>query len=225
MSQLTWPQKHDLLSKLLKRKKHYPSSVCCLWVDANSWLELFAEHHATWGVVAKKEQLAAAKEQFSQAKLYGQTLQWFRLPAKMQLIYQLNTSIHSLVGEQKREKFFQKVHDHLEPYGIYVFDLYLWSHFEHHTKQWWWVTLWDDLVSIDSRKEKKWLYTRNAVTFTEQESGLYTREQISDTYQTFTVPAINKLLKGFDSVEVVDTKGRKATAKSNHVVVVVQKGR
>lgn len=225
MSQLTWVQKHDLLSKILKRKKHYPSSVCCLGVDAQSWLELFAEHHATWGVVAKKEQLADAKSQLPQAKLYGQSLQGFRLPAKMQLIYQLDTSIHSLVGELKWEKFFQKIHDHLEPYGVFVFDLYLGSHFEHHAKEWWWVNLWDSLVSIDSRKEKKWTYTRNAVTFTEQESGLYIREQISDTYQTFTVPAIKKLLKWFDTVEVIDTKGRKATAKSKHVVVVVQKGR
>jgi hypothetical protein len=74
--------------------------------------------------VFDKEQLDHCKEKFPTARLYAHSLSSFRFPSKMQLIYALQGQFQELSTFKQREKVLQKCLDHLEPYGLVVFDLH-----------------------------------------------------------------------------------------------------
>lgn len=116
--------------------------------------------------------------------------------------------------------------EYLEPYGIFIFDVYMGSYFadmQKHTKH---TSLSDTQVSISSWKEKKGIYEGKETSFLQvEESDMYQRTDRVQSYQTFALSEIKKMLNGFGEVRILDRKGKKQNKKSAHIVIVAQKGR
>lgn len=224
MSSLHSPEKkHQLLTKILKRFKVFPSSVGCLWVDEHAWLNTFSENQSTWWTVSDKEELTAMKEQYPAARLYGHSLLSFRFPASLQLMYALDSQFQSVGWTKSREKLLKKCHDHLEPYGLLIFDLHMPKAFDE-KKDGQQLTIGKEGVTISNQSIKKWLLTQQTITFSLNEEWTYDRTDLSVKQQLLSIADLKKLLKWYETVEFLDHNGRKANTKTKHVVVVAQKG-
>lgn len=224
MSSLTLPEKkHQLLTKVLKRFKVFPSSVGCLWVKENSWLNTFSENQSIRWTVSDKEDLITMKEQYPVAKLYAHSLLSFRFPTTLQLIYALDTQFQSVGWTKSREKLVQKCYDHLEPYGMLIFDLHMPKSFDEKqdSQQ---LNISKDQVILTNQSIKKWLLNQQTVTFKINEEGTYDREDQTIKQQLLWITDLKKMLKWFETIEFLDHNWRKANTKTKHVVVVVQKG-
>lgn len=224
MSSLQSPdKKHQLLTKILKRFKVFPSSVGCLWVNENAWLNTFSENQSTRWTVSDKEQLTVMKDQYPAAKLYAHSLLSFRFPTTLQLIYALDAQFQSVGWTKSREKLLNKCYDHLEPYGLLIFDLQMPKAFDdkQESQQ---LAVSNDVVTISNQSIKKWLLTNQIITFTINDEGTYDRQDQTVKQLILSLPDLKKLLKWFETIEFLDHNGRKANAKTKHVVVVVQKG-
>ena len=216
-------KKFQLLTKILKRYKVFPSSIACLWVNEHAWLSLFSESQSTRGVVEDKEALQQMKEQYPNTKLYAHSLTSFRFPSTMQMMYALQGQYEWLSTKKQREKVLQKCLDHLDPYGLLILDLYTSKAFDE-KHLWEQVMVTDDAVVITKQSYAKWVVTKHEISFVKA-WDLYRREEHKTSQMLLSLVDIKKLFKWFESVEFVDKNGRKANAKSKHVVVVAQKGR
>ncbi len=221
----TWVSKHQLISKILKSAKVFPSTILSLESNDHDGMEHFVEQHNVICVSSDKEWMSARKLALPTIKYYPQSLLSFRIPQKVQLVTLFDQRINTLVGEKKREKCFEKVLSSLEPYGYFIFDIYTPQAFDHLGKKDSQIEISDQKCSFSTWKEKKWVYECIATKFEkEPETDLYTRHDIKQWYQAFSLPHMKKLLSWFDSLQILDHKARKQSKKSDHLVVVAQKG-
>lgn len=216
-------KKVQFLTKILKRKKVFPSSIACLWVSSSSWLDQFGESQSTRWTVTHKQYLHTMKEQYPLAKLYAHSLLSFRFPMVMQLIYALDSQFESIWWLKNREKVLKKSFDHLEPFGILLFDLSMPKAFDIKSA-WKQVKMSENEVIIETTSLKKWLLTKKITSFTRNAQWAYDRHDQTIKQQLLSMSDLKKLLKPFETVEFLDHNGRKATTKTKHVVVVAQKG-
>lgn len=217
-------KKFQFITKVLKRFKVFPSSVGCLWVDEYAGLDEFTEMQSTWWSVDEKDQLAAMKEQYPTAKLYAHSLLSFRFPTSLQFIYALDKQFQTIGWTKNREKVLKKCFDHLEPYGVLLFNIDMPKAFDTllEGQQ---VTLAEDEVLIHEQTQKKWLLVSTRISFVRNEQWTYDRHDETTKQQLLSITELKKLLKWFETIEFLDHNGRKANTKTKHVVVVVQKGR
>lgn len=221
----TWAAKHQLISKILKSQKVFPSTILSLESNDHDGMEHFAEQHSVICTSSDKDWLNARKALLSAMKYYPQSLLSFRIPQKVQLVTLLDQKINTLIWEKKREKCFEKILSTLEPYGFCVFDIYMPPAFDHLRKIDSQIDISANQCSFSTWKEKKWVYECTATHFEkDEETWLYARDDIKQWYQAFPLTQIKKLLSWFDSVQFLDYKARKQTKKANHLVVVAQKG-
>ena len=214
--------KYTLIQKILKKYKKFPAHICELWIQDEVLLQQFWDQHQMYGVTSDKQISQDLKNALPQAKIYNQNISSFRVPVAMGLCMMRWQQMHTV---RNREKMFQKIADHMEPYGLFVFDIYTHHYFEKLV----WPSQNLDIsqthVSISSRKKKKDTYHQVSTSFDQNEDGTYTRHDTSLQYISQSLPALKKLLKPiFESVSIVDMKGRTVSKAGHHVVVVCQKG-
>lgn len=219
-------EKHALLTKVLKSFKFFPAGVLSLESDAADGLELFGEQHQLRATVSDKEQLKQRKKALPEARLYAHSLTGFRIPKQVQLAYLLDHKINTLTTKKRWTKMLSKVHQHLKPYGLFVFDIWMDDYFQQlqqHAQE---ITIWDGEVTISNWKSARSSYQLEQVRFAATgKDDLYSRHDREERYMTVSLTELKKMLSSYEQVIVLDSHGRKTRKKLDQYVIVAQKGR
>jgi len=212
----------SLVQTILKKYKQFPSHICQLGITDTLLLSQLSPHHQTYAICPDKSVSQEFKNNVPDLKIYSQSLSSFRVPTQMWMFMMRNQQIHSI---RNREKFFQKISDHMEPYGLFVFDMYTNKYFDSLVWPSEDIDIATDHVNISSRKKKKDIYQQIYTRFDVDESGMYTRKNETQTYISQPTTAIKKMMKPmFDSITFLDYRWRAVGKYGEHVVVVCQKG-
>lgn len=219
-------KKYNFLTTVLKRYKQFPHGVLSLAYSEQDPLWLFAENSSVVWLVWSKEKITQAKEKIEWWRFYSNSLTGFRVAGAMQLAYLFDQQIHRLTSESQWKKLFERVVKHLDPYGLFVFDFFADSVFDRLCKQWREQKITEEEVLLSSWTKSRNSYAYQSLAFVQTEWNNYTRHERSEKYFTISITQLKKLLSDvFSSVEVLDYRARKLSKKSDHAVIVCQKGR
>jgi len=213
----------DLFS-YLKKYKIYPKNV--LQLDCKSWdvLSCF-EQSKVYGLCPNDDVvLEKLKLEFSGWKFYHQNATSFRLPYKMQLIFMLDEYLNSWSKFSQWELIFNKIYDHLEPYGLFVFDVFLPKYYQSvwciETK----FSIVDGDYSFTKSFEKRWVFYQETKKFINQKDNLFLLDENITKKAAFPLADIKKSLQEkFESISVIWIVPKKLSVSSHKVRVICQK--
>lgn len=215
---------YTLLISILKSYKLYPSNILALGDDELVWLPSWSSDHQMWGIVSSRDLVEQGKSIAPSAKLYAQKLESYRITGMMQLSYGLHAQINTLEST-KWSKFFETVVKHSMPYWLLVIDVKLPWYYEEQSRVWSQTQVTKDTVILSSRTQKKQVYTHEQLQFlpVDGQDELYRKVQNTQQYYTMNLSDIKKLSSQyFESVTVLDLKGRKLSKVADHVLLVCQ---
>lgn len=221
---------------LLKRFRHQPTSILDLCCGTGTAALMFAEGgYEVTGLDGSGEMLKMARQKASYknlpVKFIRQNLPKFDIKTggkikKFDLITCYYDSLNYLLKESELKQCFKSVHAHLNPNGLFIFDMNTFHAF----KQNWAKTYagcYEDIAWIfESKIDKKKKTAELTANFFLKKNNLWENFTEVHSEKAYSNTVIKKLLtqSGLQSVGLYKCfKFKKADVKTNRIVIVARK--
>jgi len=219
-------EKYTLLQKLCKQHKVYPKQVFELKCGDGELLKYFAEKSKVYGIESSEKDYTKAKENIPEGKFYRQNINSFRIPFQGQLIYCTKSAFNKITKYTDREKAFTKIASHLEPYGLFIFQIHTDKYYKSFENQTHYTQKEESHHITEHNKSKNNIYHTKLKTFTHQKDNTYLLSESSSSETTFPLTQIKKSLQQhFENISITDIKWKKTNTHSNDIYIICQKGR
>jgi SAM-dependent methyltransferase len=200
--------KANFLRKIIHEHCKGAETLAELGCGTGTLLAQFEKEFKTYGVDSSHEMLTIAASKLTQSKLIHQDIRNFELPDKVSIIMCVFDTINHLTDLADWEKLFQNVSHHLQPNGVFIFDINTQEMLEKKSKSGSWAKkIDDDFVLMGLSKSDK-IYNWNIDIFQRINGENY--EHITDCIPevSFTVAQIkDRLAKCFTLVSIKNELG------------------
>jgi hypothetical protein len=217
---------NTLLTTVLKRYKLFPTNILVLGDEEILSIGTRWSSHQIRGIVSNRELVDQTKQSHPSAKLYAQKLESYRITWLMQLTYALHGQLNT-IPTVKRWDMFATISKHTSPYGLVVLDIKLPAYYETQSKLSSTPQISTNLITLSSRQHKKWsyIYDQTKLEAIPEQPDLYRKTQTITHYYSMTLTEIKKLAAPyFETVSILDLKGKPLTKSADHIIIVCQKG-
>lgn len=210
---------------LIYRFHHSPQSLLEIACGTGKLLEGFSDHFRCEGLDLSMAMIREARRRLPEAKFYDGDMTQFHIPKKFDVVVCLFNSLNHLLHFSEWKSTFRCVKEHLNPGGLFIFDInteYALSEFDRY----------GDLVESHDEGTTAIEYTlerdkslRMDVKFFSKlagrEKGHYRLYETIIRERSFPLPKVKEaLLKDFASVRFFDRDRARVTTKSEVVYCV-----
>lgn len=195
--------------RLIERYNPACRAVLELGCGTGAVLRHLRRRYRVAGLDLSPSMLRIAKSKLKGIPLYHKNMTSFRLRERFDAIVCIFDSINHLTKWSDWLRVFRKAHDHLNPGGIFIFDVNTPAKLKELGAAPVWVHAFDgNLLLLDVTCDKKGLSRWNIKVFQAMKKGLYRLHEENIYERAFPLTTIKKgLARIFDKVHVVNLGG------------------
>lgn len=119
----SYKKQRSIIKQLIRQYQPKGKKLLEIACGTGNMLYPFRRSHQLSGLDISKDMIRIAKEKLPQADLRVADMSTFNLNKKFDIILCFYDAINHLLSFSQWESMFEHVHKHLEPQGIFIFDL------------------------------------------------------------------------------------------------------
>ena len=197
--------------EIIQKYNSKAKDILELGVGIGAVLDNFPKTYNLHGLDRQEEYINVAKKLIGQGKFYVQSMDKFKINKKFDVIFSVHECINEVKPFKNWESTFKCVKDHLNPNGLFIFDMRTQEHLEYKKKQ---------IVKLE-KTPTGYIYDNFAVEknkliwkttfFTKVKSGLYKLGKDSYFEEIYPIEQVKKSLsKYFKVLKIIKfEKGQK----------------
>ena len=116
-------QARTFIQELIHENAPEAKSVLDLACGTGTLIKHLSPKYEVYGLDASRAMLAVARRKVPEGRFFRQDMASFRLPRKFDIILCIFDSLNHLLTFAAWKKVFGRVHSHLNPRGLFVFDI------------------------------------------------------------------------------------------------------
>ena len=206
-------------------KKYHPQAktVLELACGTGSVLQAFEKEYDVSGLVLSAKMLAVTKRKIPSGHFLQQDMTSFKLDQKFDVILCVFDSINHLLKFSEWKKVFKKAHQHLNPNGVFIFDMNPEAKLQKLINEPpWAMALGKDVMMVDVTNAGRGVSNWNIKVFEHQRKNHYTLYEENIKEKAFPLDQVKKALALYRKVQAMDIIGKRLPTKMNRVVFVCQ---
>lgn len=206
-------------------QKYHPQAktVLELACGTGSVLQAFEKEYDVSGLDLSAKMLAAARRKISTGHFSQQDMTSFKLDQKFDVILCVFDSINHLLKFSEWKKVFKKAYQHLNPNGVFIFDMNPEVKLEKLINEPpWAATLGKDVMMVDVTSAGRGVSNWNIKVFEHQRKNQYTLYEENIKEKAFPLDQVKKALAAYRKVQAMGISGKRILASTNRVVFVCQ---
>lgn len=212
---------------LIRQHKPKAKTLLELACGTGAILKILAQSYDVVGLDLSAQMLAIARKKLPHVPFYRKNMVSFDLGRKFDVIICVFDSINHVLKFSDWQKIFRNVTRHLEPNGLFLFDINTQAKLERLTRAPTWVNKFGRNLELVKVTDGGMRIANWNVSVFEHQSGNKYRLFKEDLRQiSFPVEQITAVLrKQFTSIKVIDPTTRRPSAKSNRLYFVCKRKR
>ena len=214
-----------LIKELIQKNNPHSRSVLELGCGTGANLAYLCRDYEVTGIDISNEMLALAGKKLPGVRFENADITKFKLNKKFDNVICIYDTINHLLSFGEWKKVFKRAYEHLNPGGLFVFDINTLNKLEYLSFLSAFVYEFkDNYLVINVRKEKANVYDWDLKVFESTGRNKYElfRENIKEA--SFELKSIKSAIQShFKLVKVFSEEGKRATEKSDRVYFVCKK--
>ena len=210
---------------LIERHKPGAKTILEIACGTGTILGFLADTYEVAGLDRSRQMLALARKKLPHIRFYGQGITDFRIARQFDAIVCVSDSINHLLSFGEWKKVFRQVALHLNPAGLFVFDVNTAGKLRRLAKGPVWSREFDrDLVIIGVTGGRRGIFDWNVKIFEHRKRNDYKLSQ--ETIRELALPqkrVLNALRDHFRKVKVIDPGGAPPSDQSERLYFVCKK--
>ncbi|MDC0358456.1 class I SAM-dependent methyltransferase [Oligoflexia bacterium] len=217
----------DFVANLIAKYHPKAQTVLDLGCGTGTTLCYLSKIFEVTGLDQSSAMLKIAKSKMLHGKFLQGDMRSFALTERFDVIACLLDTINHLLSFSEWKQVFKNAHKHLNPGGVFIFDVNTEAKYHHFMQASPFVE--DDSESIlifEVTKASKNIFALHSKVFEKQRSGLYKFSESCVSERTFPMPQIrSNLEKRFQAVYMKDIERSRVTSESQMVYFICKKRR
>lgn len=217
----------ELLQRLVKRYNPRAKSLLELGCGSGSMLAILSRRYKSVGIDNSKGMLEIARKKAPKAKLLHGDITQFDLSERFDAIVCPFDTINHVTSFAKWKKVFERAHRHLNPGGVFIFDVNTEHKMEEYRTDPITADVEDDVISmVQVRRRRRYHYDVILKIFRRRSGSNFVLNEMVLPEIVVPTPAIlRELGKYFRKVTLVDPDRRRPSAHTEELFFVCREPR
>jgi SAM-dependent methyltransferase len=213
------------IRRLIRQHKPKARTLLELACGTGAILKILAKSYHVVGLDLSPQMLSIARKKLPHVRLYRKDMVRFDLGTKFDVIICVFDSINHVLKFTDWQKIFRNAASHLEPDGLFLFDVNTEAKLERLIQAPTWVHRFGrNLELINITDAGRGIANWNIKVFEHQSGNQYRLFEENLKQISFPVEQIGSALqKQFTRVKIIDPSGRKPSGKSNRLYFVCKR--
>jgi len=212
-------QARTFIQELIHENAPEAKSVLDLACGTGTLIKHLSPKYEVYGLDASRAMLAVARRKVPEGRFFRQDMASFRLPRKFDIILCIFDSLNHLLTFAAWKKVFGRVHSHLNPRGLFVFDINTVSRLRRLKAETPWIAEFGRnylILRVDGERAGAWNWTINVMEHTGGDGYRLFRTTIAE--RSFPISQIKRALgESFSAVRTYNGEGGPGIEKSDRV--------